>query len=350
MKLPVITLLLSTLSFFAYAQDNLEIVKVQQTQSFYLNNSTRAAIGTGDNRTYLALSLPENTIEWYYAFRAVKESSSESLNLFSQLIEALEPSGISSSLFNSMTVPEGNVRCNIYVTDESNAIQFSKHLASSHWTTGTRENYSQGIVRINDPIQPTLYLCFENPNVWEGLTLYVEVTALVKKNNESEEGNIQPEETANEVDAIAEGVSGLIDAFQSYRTERRENAEARETAQNYSNASWVFYEAGDFSTSIEYVQKALELVDHPELHFNQGLSQWCAGLRKESTESYLAGINLINDLDSKEDALEVLQNAIDNIAKGRQEYHFFSEDPPALKLLQLKFNSVFELRRWSDRH
>lgn len=319
-----------------------KIVSIHQTQTFFLNSLSRTGLSIGDNRTVLPIPLPHNTVEWYYSFSATKSKAPQSLNLLSQLLKLTPEGKLTALAFDALTVPEGNVRCDVYLTDQINSNLFSLGRNFNYLPSGSRENYAQGVVRINDHVSGSQLLCIKNPASFDGINVRIEVIALVDTS--------KPVEAPSQVEVIAEGITQLIDVFQQSKLEKQEEAKKKEEASNYWNTGWILYESGDFSSSIDYSSKALKLIKHPALYFNIGLAQWCEGLKSECIQSYIKGLNLIYSLDSKETAISILQVGIQDIEKGKEKHSFYSELPPSLKLLQLKLKEVSAIERWKKRY
>ena len=318
-----------------------QLTEIHSTQSFYLNNSTRGTLGTGDHRSYLPINLPSKTVEWYYSFTANQVSAETHMELYGQLIQLLEPSGISSALFEAVTVPEGNARCNIYLMDQANAMAFDGLQPFNYWPSATRNNYSQGVVKVSDVIQSGIYLCFENPASWEGVTINVEVVALV------DTSTTPPPKSDTE--KLVESLSQVAEAIEQNKKQKQAQRQKVDEVSNYWNTGWVLYEAGDFSNSIKYTKKALAASSHPGLYFNLGLAQWCQGEKDSSLTAYLQGLNHIYALEEKEQAVQVLQSGVEDIINGRDKHNFFTETPPALQLLSLKLKEVQAVEKWKKR-
>lgn len=350
MNLKYLALLTSiAASFNLFAQSTHQLQQVHQTQNFYLNNSSRAMFGTGDNRTYLAVDLPAKTVEWYFSFSATQSESTESLDLYSQLINVLDPSGLSSSVLESIAVPDGNIQCNIYLANEANAMNFDQHLKFTYIPAGSRMNYTDGTVRIHTNTVGRYYLCFENPHSWKGLNIAVEVVALVDTATERlsmPTENVKPSPEEVLVD-LAEDV---ISSFKARKRKRTERNQLLEESSNYKSIGHVLYEAGDFDKSLIYSQKALDIEKHPSTYFNIGLAYWCKDDEKNSTSHYLEGLNLIYQLEEKKEAIEVLKSGIADLKKGKDELGFYEKAPISLKLLELKLKEVENLEKWKDRY
>lgn len=332
-----------------------EIEPIHSTQSFYLNNSTRADLGTGDNRACLPVQIPINTVEWYYSFSVSKDSSSANLKLYYQLINSFDPTGISSLAFQAITVPKGQARCNVYVTDYSNGIAFDSNQKSNYFPSASRMNFSHGVVRVKGVSTKELFICFENPAVWKGVTIRVEVDALVKKNQE-----LHSKKTSNDIDykekkpasaeKVIDALEELAKSIDKGVQKRKKHKKDQERAKNYWSTGWVFYKSGDFENSIIYTKRALKINKHPGLYFNLGLSQWSLDQADSSTESYLKGINLIYSFGTKEQAIRILELAIKDIKMGMEKFNYFTESPPALELLNIKLNEINKVTKWKKKY
>jgi len=318
-----------------------DLQQIHATQKFYLNNATREALGTGNSKTTLSIPLPDNTVEWYYSFSATREDGSQSLNLFGQLINILEPSGISGAMFGAITVPDGNAACNIYMTDFENARLFEEGSRFTYYPAHSRESYTEGVVKVNEFNGQGLYLCIENPANWEGATVFVEVTALVD--------TAKPEKAPTTEEIITDGIVNLLGAIQENNKAKKEARKQEEQFRNYWNTGRVFYESGDFETAMSYTQKALELGEHPTLYFNLGLDQWCSDSSNTCTATYLKGLNMIYQLESQEEAIEALEASIQDLEEAVSKYHFVSYTPPAVRLLALKLEEVKAVEKWKRR-
>ena len=84
----IVTLLLILLTVSVQGQifiKERKPVQVLHQQTFYLNSTARAALGS-KSKTWFNVPLPPNTVEWYYSFTTTKsEKSKASVELFAQL-------------------------------------------------------------------------------------------------------------------------------------------------------------------------------------------------------------------------------------------------------------------------
>ena len=154
-------------------------------QTFYLNGGTRATFG-GKSRVTYQITLPPNTVEWYYAFTTSKnENSPTHIGLLAQLSRLFDPTGISAIVSNAITTPTGAGVCDIYLMDRNNAQAFSEKV--DNWggryyyqPSGSRENFKQGTVQIRDIQNGNWVLGFRNPSALEGINVTFEVVAIVE--------------------------------------------------------------------------------------------------------------------------------------------------------------------------
>ncbi|MGB0521417.1 MAG: tetratricopeptide repeat protein [Flammeovirgaceae bacterium] len=197
-------LILLLVSFSTYAQQykkSYKSIQLLEPQTFYLNSGTR--IG-GKTRISLKVDLPKNTIKWYYAFSTVKRdrdnnekkiTAKSTINLTNQVGKALTSlvgnANISTLIAQSafkLVAPTGARVCDIYLADyngsqsfkERDALGFYKYTKPANYPEGTRENYREGVVPIDDLKRGSAYLCFRNPSPTEGIIIMVEATAIVE--------------------------------------------------------------------------------------------------------------------------------------------------------------------------
>ena len=170
-------------------QKEQKVVKVMSPQTFYLNGGTRATFG-GKSRTWFNISLPPNTVEWYYSFSTSKnENSSISIELISQLTKLVDPTGLTAVATTSILTPTGAGVCDIYLMDRRNADAFMKKVDNSGGTyyyqvSGSRQNYKNGTVQIKDITTGNWCLGFKNPSATQGISITFEVAAIIEKTKE----------------------------------------------------------------------------------------------------------------------------------------------------------------------
>lgn len=163
-----------------------KLVQVISPQTYYLNGGTRATFG-GKSRTMLKIDLPKNTFEWFYSFSTNKGQNSKSqLNLFGELTRIYDPSGLTAIATNKLISPTGANVCDVYLMNRKNADAFMEKIDNlggtyNYYLTGSRENFRNGIVQIKDNLSNDLFLGFKNPSLSEGISVTVEVVAIIEE-------------------------------------------------------------------------------------------------------------------------------------------------------------------------
>jgi len=231
MKKPLLVLLLLYFSVTIFCQEQqtltYKVVTFMTNQSFYLNGGTRAFFG-GKSRTYLLISPPPNTIEWYYAITTTQnEHQNVSIGLATQLMKLVDPTqGIASTALSSLIAPTGSGACDIYLINNQqmlNKFISKEYQTPSYVVSGTRENFKHGVVPVRDAIKGNYFLAFRNPSGSEGINVNVEVAAIV-----AEPSKVQKSST-------------------------------QQKAELYGNLGWKSYQAGDLDKCLELSRKALAL-------------------------------------------------------------------------------------------
>ncbi len=121
-----------------------------------------------DNITKMRIDLPENTVAWYFSFNCVEKSGNNAaLGFFPALLKFFDPTkGLASDVLEKIIQPKGSVDCNVYLEDE-----YENRLCTkiTHLTEGKVEEKQY--------INGTYYLVFENPYVWRGISVNLDVVA-----------------------------------------------------------------------------------------------------------------------------------------------------------------------------
>ena len=249
-------------------QKEQKVVKVMSPQTFYLNGGTRATFG-GKSRTWFNISLPPNTVEWYYSFSTSKnENSSISIELISQLTKLVDPTGLTAVATTSILTPTGAGVCDIYLMDRRNADAFMKKVDNSGGTyyyqvSGSRQNYKNGTVQIKDITTGNWCLGFKNPSATQGISITFEVAAIIEK------------------------------------TKSIQITETEQKAKMFGSLGWKAYEKGEYDKCLVLSKKALEF--NPDLgwvHNNIGLVLLIKGDYISAIDSYLTAIILYKKSDN----------------------------------------------------
>lgn len=160
-------------------------------QTFYLNSQTR--IG-GKPRNAIKIELPENAVQWSYAFTtSKKEGGGDNIKLLKQVTDFVAKGllgsnviGITTNLAYQVIKPTGAGVVDVYLTDAEGQEQFFatswnrySYAKPERTFDGSRENIRDGLVLVNDVKQRVVYLCFNNPSSTEGLYVTIEAIAMV---------------------------------------------------------------------------------------------------------------------------------------------------------------------------
>lgn len=190
---------LSIITHSLHAQRH-EVVRVLETQQFYLNGGNRAMLG-GKSRTTVAITLPPNTVEWYYKFSAYRtqveaDRDAQAYSLFANLVSSLSQVGI-AALGAQLMKPTGSQICDVFLLPEAENSHFLAKNDNAAIGTGqgfrsypaaSRQNFTAGIVPVKQPglNQGTYYLGIRNPSAMSGIHVNVEVDAIIQKDSPSE--------------------------------------------------------------------------------------------------------------------------------------------------------------------
>lgn len=167
-------------------------VSVLPEQTFYLNSYTRVG---GKARNAVKIDIPKEAVQWSYVFTTsqVERNGTDNLKLLKQATEFVGGKllgstwiGLAANAGYQIIKPSGAGVVDVYVTDAKGREQFfaeSWNLYSyekpEKTYEGTRENAKDGTVVSNDVNQKTLYLCFKNPSLSEGIYITVEAIAII---------------------------------------------------------------------------------------------------------------------------------------------------------------------------
>lgn len=121
----LLCLIFINLSLGQSYKKNRKVVPLLVSQNFYLNGATKGAFG-GNSRTSLLISLPRNTVEWYYVIStSPNQSNNLNLNLVSQLTRLLDQTGMTAIMTSSVLAPSGNGgACDVFLMDRRNKDDF----------------------------------------------------------------------------------------------------------------------------------------------------------------------------------------------------------------------------------
>jgi hypothetical protein len=157
-----------------------QVVSVLSPQKFFVNNPYRLG---GKSRIVIPITLPENTVSWYYTFAASHNEqeitqTQQSLSLLGDLTNLVDKTKMASIAINLLASPTGANVCDVYLLDYENQLKFSNNEAFSYKTNGSRENYTSVTVPIDNFNGRTHYLGIENPTALYGIHFTIEIVAI----------------------------------------------------------------------------------------------------------------------------------------------------------------------------
>jgi hypothetical protein len=168
-------------------------VSLHEAQGFFINGGMNATFSTGKSRVTIPITLPENTVEWYYRFSASRnkedvENVKANFKLFSEVGSAMlgltgVGATITEGIFNSLAQPPGADFCDIYLLPAEHRSAFEGKLDDQwrHYPDGGRENFKSGNVRVTCCTAGQFYLGIKNPATTMGVNVSIEVVAITVK-------------------------------------------------------------------------------------------------------------------------------------------------------------------------
>ena len=256
----IVAFLFSTVN---YAQDYiLEPTQVISNREIYLNSGLSSQV-EGASRTFIQIDLPPNTVKWYYSFTtSVYDTAADNVNLMAQLTSIyLDPNGKANDVLAELKVPTGLYGIDVYLFDYEDAEPFVNKEdlvidnAYSYYIEGTVTNTKQAIVEVDDVITDGLYLGIKNPDALIGVSISIEVVAIIK--------------TTIPV------------------------SENLERATNYGAIAWTYFENGKYEKALAYCDRSLRYYEWGWVKANKGLIQLILGEESGSLDTYVEAISLI---------------------------------------------------------
>jgi len=285
MKNLLVFFIFSVCISFTYGQTvqkERKVIQLITPQKFYLNGGAKATLSVGGtSRQSFNIVLPLNTVEWYFSISTSKnEGGSKAIGLLAQLTRLYDPTGMLAIATNSILIPSGDGVCNIYLMDKVNSDKFMNK--ADLWgdrleirESGSRNNFQDGTVQIKDILAGSWYLGFKNPSTTQGISITVEVVAIVEE------------------------------------IKKVEKTETENTASTYASLGWNSFVKGEYDKSFELCNQAVKL--NPNLgwaHNNIGLIYLIKGNYISAIESYSKAINLFKKSDKPE---RMLNSAIQTL-------------------------------------
>lgn len=159
---------------------------VIKSQEFFVNGGVNSSVRDGKSRVTLPITLPPNTVKWFYRYVAYREkenisSITETMDLFGELTKILDETGLITFGIEALTQPPGADYGDIYLIDRANMSPFLEKKNYQYYPQGTRENYKSGNVEIDCCIAGEWYLGLKNPSDFFGINISVEVVAIISQ-------------------------------------------------------------------------------------------------------------------------------------------------------------------------
>lgn len=168
-----------------------DVVSVQEPTTLWVNSTSNETWKGGKSRVTLPIQLPSNTVEWYYIFTASRDKAvvNNTLAGFS-LVKDLGSfvlnstgNGIADDFLSqgidAITQPPGSDYCDVSLLDQNNFQLFQSGGGARYYPEGSRSNIQAGKVRVVESLFTPCYLGFRNKDSFHGISVGVEVAAVV---------------------------------------------------------------------------------------------------------------------------------------------------------------------------
>ncbi|MEQ9306009.1 MAG: hypothetical protein RJQ14_18990, partial [Marinoscillum sp.] len=161
------------------------------SSDFYINSGSNADFKGGKSRISIPVSIPENTVKWYYSFSASRNPEDvaalqNTFNLIGQFSQLVDQTGTLQFGMNMLTQPPGADFCDVYLLDHDNNSLFLQKQPYRYLTAGTRENIKSGISEMEFGAGNQYYLGIKNPDYQNGVHVIMEVVAIVHEQEYAE--------------------------------------------------------------------------------------------------------------------------------------------------------------------
>lgn len=141
---------------------------------------------SGKSRTVIPVTLPANTVSWYYEFSAFRDkaqlqAAQAKFQLVAELSRLVDNTGTLKLAIGALTTPPGGDICNVYVmpnTKESDLFEAKQEF--SYLREGTRSSLTSAVVPVT-ATNAIAYLGLHNPDNLNGIHYAIEVVAIVEE-------------------------------------------------------------------------------------------------------------------------------------------------------------------------
>ena len=163
-------------------------VQVLEPQNLFVNGGSNALFRGGKSRVSVPISLPQNTVEWFYRFAASRDAQDiEEVNsrfgllgeLSSLLLNLTGTGAVAANLVaETLQQPPGADYCDIILLNPEEVSAFESKSAYNYYREGTRENFKSGNVKITCCKTGIFYLGIRNPSPDYGVNVSIEAVAI----------------------------------------------------------------------------------------------------------------------------------------------------------------------------
>ena len=184
-------LLLIIIFFIGYLSNSqtYKTITIVPQQTITLHSGLRS-IGGSVSRTAIKVTLPENTVEWYYSFTTSKgESGISALNLAAQVGAFATAGPLGATIAKSINVPSGSGEADVWLMkpESKEAFDSKNDNLVRYFPDLSLLSRNHAVKPIIELLKGTYYLGLRNPSPAVGISITIEVVAVVKVDNPSED-------------------------------------------------------------------------------------------------------------------------------------------------------------------
>ncbi|RPD44138.1 DUF1036 domain-containing protein [Hymenobacter sediminis] len=158
-------------------------VKILEPQQGYLVSY----YNPGKSRTVIPVTLPPNTVSWYYEFTAFRneaqlQAARTQFKLMSELSRLVDQTGALKFALTALSTPPGGSICNVFLLGSPEQTDlFQAKQEFSYVREGTRSSLTSAVVPVSQPVSQQVYLGLHNPDNLYGIHYALEVVAIVEE-------------------------------------------------------------------------------------------------------------------------------------------------------------------------
>lgn len=176
----IFTLSLILISFTVFSQTYKAITLNETTKVLH---SGALSMAGATSRVIIPVSLPNNTVEWYYSYTtSANNSSTQTLN-FAMEIGAKIVGGPIGGAAKAISIPEGSGEVDIWVfTEESRyAFEYKNDYNVKYFPNLSETSSTQGTKPISSPLTGNYLIGIKNPSPTAKVAITIQVVAVIKE-------------------------------------------------------------------------------------------------------------------------------------------------------------------------